>query len=223
MDGTVTCPLTGFNFDGSSSAREMLRLLHHNKFKRSEDIVYPDGVKRTIPQRDVFLYDAGFGLGVKAGQDINPNTRIVIYAGEVINEAEASRRTEYHQGQYFLTLDDEFTIDAKLVGSYGRFINHSCKPNTRYTGGELNGRRIATVVAIKKILAGQVITCSYVTPDTPIRDRYPITYIGEECLCGESSHLKFGPELPEKVHHSEAQPRKGGKFSKSPRKAAKFV
>jgi SET domain-containing protein len=72
------------------------------------------------------------GWGVFAREPITKNTRIVDYAGELIDHKESYKReTEYlAQGCIWcFTVNRRWVRDANVNGNIARFINHSCKPN----------------------------------------------------------------------------------------------
>ncbi|MCO5597535.1 hypothetical protein L7F22_051613 [Adiantum nelumboides] len=94
------------------------------------------------------------GWGVRSLEPIRPGDFICEYAGELLSDADAERRTgrdEYlfdigHRTNAWMDVSDlmdssevkaivpvvedgGFTIDARLFGSVARFINHNCSPN----------------------------------------------------------------------------------------------
>lgn len=74
------------------------------------------------------------GWGLKATTKIKQGTFILEYRGELLGHHEAGKRTET---QYLFDLnmdravDGFYTIDANCYGSLGRFVNHSCEPNSK--------------------------------------------------------------------------------------------
>ena len=72
------------------------------------------------------------GWGVFTLEPINKNTRIIDYAGELIDHKESlARETEYlKQGCIWcFTVNRRWVRDANVGGNIARFINHSCRPN----------------------------------------------------------------------------------------------
>ena len=68
------------------------------------------------------------GWGVRSRNYISSGSFICEYAGELIQDKEAKRRTA--NDEYLFDLDNgAFAIDAAKFGNVGRFINHSCSPN----------------------------------------------------------------------------------------------
>ena len=72
------------------------------------------------------------GWGVFALEPINKNTRIVDYAGELIDHKESLKReTRYLKKGciWCFTVNRRWVRDANVDGNIARFINHACKPN----------------------------------------------------------------------------------------------
>ena len=65
-------------------------------------------------------------------EPINKNTRIIDYAGELIDHKESLKReTKYlKRGEIWcFTVNRRWVRDANVGGNNARFINHACKPN----------------------------------------------------------------------------------------------
>jgi hypothetical protein len=72
------------------------------------------------------------GLGVFAVDRIRKHARIIEYAGELISQAESSRREHRYlkQGRIWcFNVNRRWVRDAAVGGNLARFINHSCRPN----------------------------------------------------------------------------------------------
>lgn len=74
------------------------------------------------------------GFGAFCTEDIESNTFIIEYIGELINNEELNRRLDRKKNNnekeyYFLTIQNNLCIDAEFYSNKGRFINHSCEPN----------------------------------------------------------------------------------------------
>jgi SET domain-containing protein len=72
------------------------------------------------------------GLGIFAAERIRRHARIIDYAGELISQAESSRREQRYlkQGRIWcFNLNRRWVRDAAVGGNLARFINHSCRPN----------------------------------------------------------------------------------------------
>ena len=102
------------------------------------------------------------GWGVFALEPINKNTRIIDYAGELIDYKESLKReTKYlERGEIWcFTVNTRWVRDANVDGNDARYINHACKPNC-YT--QIIGRTI-WVRAARNIKAGEELTYDYHT------------------------------------------------------------
>ena len=102
------------------------------------------------------------GWGVVALEPINKNTRIIDYAGELIDYKESLKReTRYlARGEIWcFTVNTRRVRDANAGGNVARFINHACKPNC-YT--QIDGRTI-WIRAARNITAGEELTYDYHT------------------------------------------------------------
>ena len=74
------------------------------------------------------------GLGLRATDDLTPETFIMEYVGEVLDFTKFRKRAKKYshddvQHFYFMALSSEHFIDASNRGNISRFINHSCNPN----------------------------------------------------------------------------------------------
>ena len=102
------------------------------------------------------------GWGVFALEPINKNTRIIDYAGELIDYKESLKReTRYlKRGEIWcFTVNTRWVRDANAGGNNARFINHACKPNC-YT--QIIGRTI-WIRAARNIRKGEELTYDYST------------------------------------------------------------
>ncbi|KAF6778797.1 hypothetical protein AHF37_01544 [Paragonimus kellicotti] len=73
------------------------------------------------------------GLGLFAARDLEPQTMVIEYIGELIRQELANKREKYYEahnrGIYMFRLNDDTVIDATVCGGLARYINHSCQPN----------------------------------------------------------------------------------------------
>lgn len=95
-------------------------------------------------------------------EPINKNTRIVDYAGELIDHKESLKReTKYlRRGEIWcFTVNRRWVRDANAGGNLARFINHACKPNCY---SQIVGRTI-WIRAGRNIEAGEELTYDYHT------------------------------------------------------------
>lgn len=76
------------------------------------------------------------GCGLFTAETIPPNTFIIEYLGEVITAKEMNDRFIYsvengERYDYHVRISKNVFIDSKKYGNLSRFINHSCRPNSR--------------------------------------------------------------------------------------------
>ncbi|XP_066537904.1 histone-lysine N-methyltransferase 2C isoform X2 [Hoplias malabaricus] len=73
------------------------------------------------------------GLGLFAARDLEKQTMVIEYLGDVLR-AEVAVRKELHykaknRKAFMFRIDGDYVIDATCSGSPARYINHSCSPN----------------------------------------------------------------------------------------------
>ncbi|KAF8847839.1 SET domain-containing protein, partial [Acephala macrosclerotiorum] len=109
------------------------------------------------------------GLGLFAGEFIKQGNIIIEYAGEEISEEENTIREarDKEQGKvlsYRFRIDRRTVIDAdgaERKGNESRYINHSCRPNSKVRVCRLNGRRHLIFYALRNIAVEEEITFDY--------------------------------------------------------------
>ena len=163
---------------------------------------------RQIPLEIFKTRDRGFGLrspvAIKKGQFVDT------YRGEVITDAEASRREKNNLGKdsYLYSLDkfqedpdfpladeDIFVVDGEHMGGPTRFINHSCDPNLRqFTVSLTRGDRKVYELpffALKDIAPYMELTFDYKdSEDTGIEeeeDEQHESRAAMQCKCGAAN------------------------------------
>ena len=102
------------------------------------------------------------GWGVFAVDPINKNTRIIDYAGELIDHKESLKREDAYLALgeiWCFTVNRRWVRDANAGGNVARFVNHGCKPNC-YT--EIADRTI-WIRAARNITPGEELTYDYHT------------------------------------------------------------
>ena len=85
------------------------------------------------PPLDVFL-TVNRGHGVRVTEGLGGGRFVVEYAGEVIDQAELSRRMDAardsgQQHFYIMEMSPGLFIDARRKGNQARLLNSSCDPN----------------------------------------------------------------------------------------------
>jgi SET domain-containing protein len=102
------------------------------------------------------------GWGVYTKVDINKNTRIIDYAGELITHKQSARRErkQVARGEIWcFTVNRRWVRDAEVGGNVARFINHACRPNCYI---EIDGHTI-WIRAARNIRAGEELSYDYST------------------------------------------------------------
>lgn len=166
---------------------------------------------RTV-EIEIFKTGAGRGWGLRCRSNLFEGQFIDTYRGEVITDAEATRREEASSSKaskasYLYSLDkfaesegieekDIFVVDGESMGGPTKFLNHSCDPNCRqYTVSyNKNDCRVYDIAffACRDIPAGEELTFDYLDKDedddddteAPGPDSVP-------CLCGSVKCRKW--------------------------------
>jgi SET domain-containing protein len=105
------------------------------------------------------------GWGVYAAQPIKKGARVVEYKGQLIPQAEATRRERRYLPRrriWLFTINTRWARDAAFGGNIARYINHACRPNCYV---EIDGRDI-WVIASRDIREGEELTYDYNTDGT---------------------------------------------------------
>ena len=92
----------------------------------------PSPVRKTSSPRIVRRRSTLHGWGVFALEPITKNTRIVDYAGELIDHKKSLRREAKYLKKgciWCFTVNRRWVRDANVDGNVARFINHACRPN----------------------------------------------------------------------------------------------
>lgn len=106
------------------------------------------------------------GFGIRAEADIPPETFLIEYVGEVLNNKQFEKRAAKYSKQknrhyYFMALRSNAVIDATVKGNISRFINHSCDPNAMTQKWTINGELRVGFFSIRRIKKGEEITFDY--------------------------------------------------------------
>ncbi len=110
-----------------------------------------------MPSRSFRVGRATTGLGLFAVKPIKSRGYIVTYRGKCIPTAQAHAREQRSGAKYMFEIDRRWTIDGSSRRNLGRYINHSCAPNSEAL---LRKGRIV-FVALRHIAAGEEITLDY--------------------------------------------------------------
>ncbi|XP_028044600.1 histone-lysine N-methyltransferase NSD2 isoform X2 [Monomorium pharaonis] len=137
-------------------------------------------VLRQYPAMEPF-HTEGRGWGLRTLEDIKAGRFVIEYVGEIIDDAEYKRRLHRkkelkNENFYFLTIDNNRTIDAEPKGNLSRFMNHSCDPNCETQKWTVNGDTRIGLFALRDIESGEELTFNYnLASDGETR---------KVCLCG---------------------------------------
>ncbi|XP_031333139.1 probable histone-lysine N-methyltransferase set-23 [Photinus pyralis] len=142
------------------------------------------------------------GLGLITLKRIKKGSFVCEYAGEIINETDAMRRHDQNEKskrmnyifgviEHFGRVCMKMFIDPSTFGNIGRYINHSCDPNS-----ELLTVRVNTVIpklcifAKDDIQAGAEITFDYGRDSNQNEDGKMARV---KCLCGSKNCRQYIP------------------------------
>ncbi|XP_018312439.1 histone-lysine N-methyltransferase NSD2 [Mycetomoellerius zeteki] len=137
-------------------------------------------VLRQYPAMEPF-HTMGRGWGLRTLEDIKTGQFVIEYVGEIIDDAEYKcrlhRKKELkNENFYFLTIDNNRTIDAEPKGNLSRFMNHSCSPNCETQKWTVNGDTRIGLFALRDIESREELTFNYnLASDGETR---------KACLCG---------------------------------------
>ena len=109
-----------------------------------------------IPKKTKFqlkVKKSNAGLGLFTEESIPRGEFIIEYFGPRLSNKQANERG----GKYLFEAQDGVVIDGSSRENLARYINHSCKPNSKAYS---EGKRVM-VYSKRKIEAGEEITCHY--------------------------------------------------------------
>ncbi|KAF0719544.1 Aste57867_958 [Aphanomyces stellatus] len=146
-------------------------------------------LNNTIQQRrypnTTVVVDQKFGYGLRLDEDVAQDTKIVEYVGQRISKDEYVRRKmTLTDGSYLaqLALGSDLYVDAREVGNFSRFINHSCRPNCNFETWYVHKLPRLFVVARTALVKGTILSAYYMDPSW-----------GVQCLCGACEGQFFPP------------------------------
>lgn len=166
---------------------------------------------RTV-ELEIFKTGNGRGWGLRCKDDLHEGQFIDTYRGEIITDAEATRREKagsLTKASYLYSLDkfaeseglatDEiYVVDGEFVGGPTKFMNHSCQPNCRQYTVSYNKHdpRVYDLAffACRYIPAGEELTFDYLDAEDNEEDSQEREDPGEgavPCLCGAPGCRKF--------------------------------
>jgi hypothetical protein len=120
------------------------------------------------------------GRGVFVTRPFRADDRLYIIAGDVIAADEARRREREEANWYIYCHPAGQCIDTARAG-YGRFINHSCLPNTATVARDPS---TLYLIALTEIAAGSELTLDYDYPEI-----YDLCRLSPDCLQAACPHF----------------------------------
>ena len=110
-----------------------------------------------MPSRRFRIGRSATGLGLFAVKPIERCAYVITYRGRRIPTREAHARERKSGAKYMFEIDRRWTIDGSSRRNLGRYVNHSCRPNTEAV--LRRGKIVFT--ALRDISAGDEITLDY--------------------------------------------------------------
>ncbi|CAH1991817.1 unnamed protein product [Acanthoscelides obtectus] len=165
------------------------------------------------PRKDLVVEETSDkGLALYTSKKIPKGCFVCEYAGEIITEAEASKRFKSNTDKpnYIFCIKENYAekevrtyIDPTFYGNIGRYINHSCEPNTKLFILRVDDTvPILGIFADKGIDEGSEITYSYGTVNVN-------NISGKKCFCGTETckgFLPFDPSVSDTQHQDYLEP-----------------
>lgn len=158
------------------------------------------------PLKNLTVFKTDFkGLGLRTGEGIRSGMFICEYAGEVISLDEAKERQRIckkdKKMNYVFILKEHFEneelvtcVDPSAIGNIGRYINHSCEPNSAVVPVRVNNSvPWLCVFAIRDIQPGDEICYDY-SGSVNLNDvNNDDSSERIECFCGSGNCKKWLP------------------------------
>ncbi|KAK0417056.1 hypothetical protein QR680_012810 [Steinernema hermaphroditum] len=128
------------------------------------------------------------GLGLYAKRDLEMNSMVIEYIGELIRsevgEIREKRYLAQNRGVYMFRIDEATLIDATMTGGLARYINHSCDPNCSTKVVTVCEEKHIIIYANRPIKADEELTYDYQFEEEDTSDKIA-------CLCGAPNCAKF--------------------------------
>ncbi|KTG34575.1 hypothetical protein cypCar_00021308 [Cyprinus carpio] len=128
------------------------------------------------------------GLGLFAARDIEKQTMVIEYMGDILRAEVAMRKELLYKAKnrpaYMFRISSERVIDATRSGSPARYINHSCSPNCVAEVVTFERGHKIIISAARRIERGEELCYDYKL--TPVADQSKIP-----CHCGAANCRKW--------------------------------
>lgn len=160
------------------------------------------------PFKNLVIFKHGQkGYGLKTNSVIRRGEFICEYAGELISKEEAKKRSQNDETNYIFILREhignlsvnETFVDPTKIGNIGRYINHSCNPNSVVIPVRIDSiiPRLA-IFALCNIQSDEEITYDYAGSQCNVSDNLVSSECNVQnnktlCLCGSNNCRKYLP------------------------------
>ncbi|XP_030629549.1 histone-lysine N-methyltransferase 2C [Chanos chanos] len=128
------------------------------------------------------------GLGLFAARDIEKQTMVIEYLGDILRNEVALRKELIYKAKnrsvYMFRIDSEHVIDASRSGSPARYINHSCSPNCVAEVVTFERGYKIIISSNRKIEKGEELCYDYKLAQVDDQHKIP-------CLCGADNCRKW--------------------------------
>ncbi|KAJ9591615.1 hypothetical protein L9F63_001829 [Diploptera punctata] len=156
------------------------------------------------PRENLIIFDTGElkGFGLKSESEISKGEFICEYAGEIVSLEKAYQRSEVNSDgmNYILILNEYLSegnvlktcVDPTVIGNIGRYINHSCQPNSTIIPVRTNNLvPKLCIFALRVIRANEEISFDYGGGDNNSTNLKSDKR--KSCSCGSSNCKKVLP------------------------------
>ena len=161
---------------------------------------------RTKNKADIYVKSAGEkGDGLFSHHELPKSKFVIEFVGEIIDHPELMKRRAQSTTQhlYPLQLKEGCYLDATHKGGIGRFINHSCEPNSRLEVWTVGDRYRVGIFTIKGVSAESELTIDY--DWEPMEGRTPT-----RCYCGTPSCRGWVERMPDDYDFTQLVTPKSG-------------
>lgn len=153
------------------------------------------------PRKNLAIVPSGHkGLGLLTNEVIRPGSFICEYAGELLSEDEAQNRYKKNDESgamnYVFCLKENYEdkcvkyyVDPAVFGNIGRYVNHSCEPNSRIVPVKVTN----DVPKLCIFSTGRIAKKAEITFDYGEGDESATALSKKPCLCMSQNCRKFMP------------------------------
>lgn len=133
-----------------------------DSLRNYRDWLYADAI-RNAEVADVYLMKVNdiVGYGVFANSGINPGDLIGEYTGLVRRDGDIAGDHDFSYALGYPWMADSAHIDAKQMGNYTRFVNHSSDANCSTMRVVVDGVSREAMIAVRPIARGEQVLFDY--------------------------------------------------------------